>query len=99
MGAATNLDGEFLILNVTPGSYDLEISMIGYQKQIITDVRVQIDLTSRVSIELSSTVLEAGETITVIAERPVIQKDKTSSEARVSSEEIGALPVPKCVIY
>jgi len=93
MGAATNLDGEFLILNVTPGSYDLEISMIGYQKQIITDVRVQIDLTSRVSIELSSTVLEAGETITVIAERPVIQKDKTSSEARVSSEEIGALPV------
>ncbi len=93
MGAATNLEGEFLILNVTPGNYDLEVSMIGYQKQILTDVKVQIDLTSRVNIELSSTVLEAGEAVTVIAERPVIQKDKTSSEARVSSEEIEALPV------
>lgn len=93
MGAATNAEGEFLILNVPPGSYNLEISMIGYQKQLLTDVLVQIDLTTRVTIELSSTVLEAGEAVTVIAERPVIQKDKTSSESRVGAEEIEALPV------
>lgn len=93
IGAASNIEGEFLILNISPGTYDLEISMIGYQKQLLTDVIVQIDLTSRINIELSSTVLEAGESVTVIAERPVIQRDKTSSESRVSSDEIEALPV------
>ena len=29
-GAATDLDGNFRILKIRPGSYDVEVSMIGY---------------------------------------------------------------------
>ena len=30
MGASTNLDGEFFILNIPPGDYSVRISMMGY---------------------------------------------------------------------
>ena len=49
MGAATDLEGEYVILNVPPGKYALRASMIGYASQKVIDVRVLIDLTSMTS--------------------------------------------------
>ncbi|MCD6276902.1 carboxypeptidase-like regulatory domain-containing protein, partial [candidate division WOR-3 bacterium] len=40
MGAATDLDGYFIILNVPPGTYDVTAQMIGYQKMTIQGVQV-----------------------------------------------------------
>ena len=92
LGAASDINGNFLILNVPPGYYDIEVSVIGYQKQVIKDVLIQIDLTMHLNYILATEVIEAG-SVTVIAERPAVQKDLTSSEARVSSENIDAMPV------
>jgi len=92
LGAASDINGNFLILNVPPGYYDIEVSVIGYQKQVIKDVLIQIDLTTHLDFILTTEVIEAG-AVTVIAERPAVQKDLTSSESRVSSENIDAMPV------
>ena len=92
-GAATNLDGYYVILNIPPGKYNLIVSGVGYNKKTVNGVSVSIDLTTTIDIELSSTVLEVGEEITVTAQRPLVQKDLTAKTAVVSSEQISALPV------
>ncbi|HFE65542.1 MAG TPA: TonB-dependent receptor [Caldithrix sp.] len=93
LGAATDLDGYYVILNVPPGKYNITAMMIGYQDQKIINVNVSIDFTSKVNFELRTGALELGEEITVIAERPMVRKDLTSTSATVSTEEISELPV------
>lgn len=93
LGAATNLDGRYTILNVKPGTYRLRASFIGYQVAIVENVKVSIDLTTTVDFELNQTVLELGEEVVIVATRPIVQKDLTSSEAHVSAEQIANLPV------
>ncbi|MCA9739984.1 MAG: carboxypeptidase-like regulatory domain-containing protein [Deferribacteres bacterium] len=93
LGAATNLDGKYTILNVQPGVYKVRASFIGYQISVVEKVKVSIDLTTTVNFELSETVLEMGEEVVIVASRPIVQKDLTSSEAHVSAEQIANLPV------
>jgi len=93
MGAASDLSGVYLILNVPPGVYTLRVSMMGYKDYRVENVLVKIDLTTTVNFQLEATVLEMGEEITVVAERPLVQLDMTSSLTSVGSQEIAALPV------
>ncbi len=92
LGAATDIDGYYVILNVPPGKYDLVASYIGFKEYTIREVAVSSDLTTRININLSSDILETDEVV-VIAERPVIQEDVAGSVAIISSENIEALPV------
>ena len=48
MGAAADISGNFMILNVTPGTYTLIVRMIGYGTVEYKNLRVSIDLTSSV---------------------------------------------------
>ena len=93
LGAATNQKGEFIILNIPPGRYTVRAEMIGYEPMRMTGVRVRIDLTTRVNFELKQTVLKVGKGVTVVAERPVIQKDLTSSQTFVDAEQLQEMPV------
>lgn len=92
MGAATNLKGEYFILNVPPGVYTLKAQMIGYVPVRKEGVRVNIDQTSTINFQLSSTVLHVAHAVTVVAERPPIQKDMTYSMAAVGADQIKSLP-------
>ncbi|MGH7494181.1 MAG: TonB-dependent receptor [bacterium] len=93
LGAATSLDGSYIILQVPPGIHSIRASAIGYQEVVYDNVRVSIDLTTRLDFQLSETVLELGETITVVAERPLVQKDLTSTSNTVGADVISRLPV------
>ncbi|MBN1351399.1 TonB-dependent receptor [candidate division KSB1 bacterium] len=92
IGAATDQNGEFFIINVPPGSYKLVVQMMGYSKYEVTNLRVSVNRTTHVKAELLETILE-GETIVVKAEKIVTKKDQTSSIRNVSSEQIELLPV------
>ncbi len=93
MGAASDLEGYFIIINVPPGTYQVKAMMMGYQPKRVENVRVSIDLTTTINIELNSSVLDLGEEVTVVAEREIIKKDMTSSLAAVSADEIKTMPV------
>jgi outer membrane receptor for ferrienterochelin and colicin len=93
LGAATDLEGDFLILNLPPGMYTVVCSMLGYRDMRVTNVRISVDQSTRVDFQLQSASLELGETITVVAERPLIQKDLTATASSVGAEEIETLPV------
>ncbi|MFO7526942.1 MAG: TonB-dependent receptor [Ignavibacteriaceae bacterium] len=92
IGAATNIDGYYVILNLSPGNYTLKASMVGYAPQIITDVRVSIDQTTEIDFNLSSDAFETEEVI-VVASTPIVQKDVSASRINLNVEEIQNLPV------
>jgi len=93
MGAATNLRGEYFIINVRAGAYTLVATMVGYKAMEIANVKVSADLTTTVDFELEPTVLELGEVVEVTAERKIVRKDVTSSQRIVGGQEIQEMPV------
>lgn len=93
LGSATDLEGDYMIFNIPPGTYSLQISMLGYQKVTMTSIRVSVDRTTRLDFKLTSTTLNLGNEITVEAKKELIQKDLTSSSLSVSAEEIQGMPV------
>ncbi|MCK4322278.1 TonB-dependent receptor, partial [candidate division WOR-3 bacterium] len=92
MGAASDPDGYYVILNIPPGRYDVVARMMGYQEYRITDVKVSIDFTTWLDFNLNPTAVEV-EGITVTAERPLIQMDLTSTRSVIDADRIEALPV------
>ncbi len=92
IGASTNIDGNFRILNVRPGTYTVVVRYIGYQTKYIEEVRVQGGLRTNLDITLDEQVFE-GQEVVVQAVRDVVTRDRTSSESRVSREQLDAMPV------
>jgi len=93
LGASAGLDGDFVIVGVPPGNHTVVARFIGYQTIRKTDVLVSVDLTTNVEFDLGTQVLEAGEVVTVVAERPLVVRDLTASASHVSAEELEAMPV------
>lgn len=92
MGAASDLDGQFTILNIPPGVYTIKASVLGYTPVTVTNVRVSIDLTTRQEFALQEAALNVQEVV-ITAERPAVQRDLTATTAIIGSEKIAALPV------
>ena len=93
MGAMALGDGSFLVLNVAPGTYDVQASYVGYKPLRINGVIIEPDLTRNLVFELEESVAGVTETIIVEAERPLVQVDVTSTRNIFLSEELDALPV------
>ncbi|MDA0683645.1 MAG: TonB-dependent receptor [Bacteroidetes bacterium] len=91
-GTTTDVEGNYIILNVRPGEYTLRFSYIGFSTQLIAGINVQTGQTTRYDLDMREEVIE-GEEIVIQAERPLVQKDLTSSSVTVNAEEIDALPV------
>lgn len=92
MGSATDDNGKFVILNVPPGNYTLEVSYIGYQAKRIENVLVEIDRTTRLTVTLKQTALEIAP-VTVYGETPAIKKDYVAATHIVRKAEIATLPI------
>ena len=93
MGASTDVDGIYYIINVPVGTYAVKAGMIGYNTTKMTEVAVRGDLTTEIDFAMTVKVLESDEEVIVVAERPMVQKDLTSGRAIVGADEIKEMPV------
>lgn len=92
MGNATDVNGNYVILNIPPGKYNVKISSVGYKSLAISDVRIVVDRTTDLSYALEATTVQVGEVV-IEAKTPMIQKDLTSSISVVGRDKIESLPV------
>ncbi|HSL89527.1 MAG TPA: TonB-dependent receptor [Ignavibacteriaceae bacterium] len=93
LGAATDLDGNYFIINIPPGSYNIRASAIGFNSSTIINIVVASGFTTTQDFALQSTALELGQDVVVVAEKPLIRKDLTATTSVVSSDMIAQLPV------
>ena len=63
LGAATDIDGNYVILNIPPGKYNVKAQYIGYQSVLVENVSVSIDLTTTVDFTLSESAIELEEVV------------------------------------
>jgi hypothetical protein len=85
IGSSTDINGEFFILNVPPGTYTLTVTLLGYETIQAANVGVVVDRTTSMNFYLKSNFIE-GETVVITAEKPVIDKDLTASEQIIMSK-------------
>ncbi len=88
----TDVDGEFFVINMPVGKYDISVTSVGYERIVRKDVRVLLDLTTPVNFEINQSTLRLQEEVIVTAENPVIQKDLTSSRVIFTADHLKHLP-------
>ena len=92
LGAATDMDGYYAILNVSPGRHSVRASYIGYTTESVTNVMVNIDQTTVINFTLSDQTIQTSEIVVTAAKIPIVQQDVSASRANITSEEILILP-------
>ena len=92
-GAASDLEGDYIIVNVPPGTYNVIVSYIGYVKIVTQNVKINTDLTTNIDFVLTPTSVSLEQEIVIIAQTPLVKKDLTSTESRVTAEEIEEMPL------
>ena len=92
MGAATDVSGNYFIINIPPGVYTLRASTVGYGTVEVKNVRVSVDQTTKLNFELTEEAVQV-QTVVVTASKPLVQKDLTSTQSNISGSSISMLPV------
>ena len=91
-GATTNAEGYYTILNVSPGTYSLRASFVGYARETVVGVQVNIDLTTTINFELQEEAVGLQE-VTVQATEPVVKPDISANVANIDAQQFENLPV------
>ena len=91
-GAIADLDGNFILLNIPIGEYEVKFLMIGYQTRIMDNVNVTMDQTTWLEITLPVATVE-GEVVHVSSERALVEKGTTSKKVTINKEAIETLPI------
>lgn len=87
MGAASDLGGEFYILNVPPGEYTLQVLNIGYQA-LEQQITLRPDSFVTLDISLEPKAIRSPEIVVTGARRTIRKIDSPVTIATISAEDI-----------
>ena len=90
LGAATNRDGYFVISDIPPGEYELNVSMIGFaiNKEIIN---LPDSASIRIEVRMTPQAIKGSEVL-VTAERQKFERSMESSQISLDIREINSAP-------
>ena len=92
LGTSSDTDGQYILLSVPPGKHTVVMSFVGFATLKHENVEVFSGRTTTIDGSLSIEMIE-GEEVVVIAERPIVVRDRTTSVSYVGLEAIEKLPV------
>ncbi|MDP2884006.1 MAG: TonB-dependent receptor [Ignavibacteria bacterium] len=91
LGAATDVNGEFVILSVPPGIYTVKATYIGYSPVTISNITVNASLTTNADVKMASSAVQV-QGVEIVAERPLIQRNTTNTIRIQSQADVQVLP-------
>jgi outer membrane receptor protein involved in Fe transport len=91
-GTATDENGEYVILNIPTGMYDVVATYMGYQQVTVEEVIVSAGLSTYRDVAMPKTVIE-GQEVVIVAERPLVNKNATNFVRTVRAEDLENLPI------
>ncbi|MGH9841013.1 MAG: TonB-dependent receptor, partial [Blastocatellia bacterium] len=87
---ATNSDGEFTILTLRPGPYEITVQAQGFAQYLIKDVQLTVGQTASYDIALE--VAKVTNEVTVTSSAPLIEVERTQQSNTIESRQIESLP-------
>ena len=94
LGGATDVNGYYFILNVSPGTYVVKASMVGFTSTAQRPVRVDLDRTVTVDFTLAMTAIEL-EQVVVTAKRELIKPDVAGTQEVIMTSRLEQMPVTR----
>lgn len=91
-GAAADINGDYAVIRLSPGTYSVRFSSVGFQTKVVEGVLITSNNTTTLDIGLAEEVFE-GQEVIVTAERPIIDVSLTSSMQTLTRDDIDILPV------
>ena len=92
-GCSSDFDGFFDINPISPGTYDLKASCVGYSPYVVKNIVIPGNKITFYNIELESHSINLNEVTVIDYQVPLISKDNTTQGATITAEEIAKLPV------
>ncbi len=89
-GAPTNTEGYYFIPTIPPGSYDIDISFIGYKKKTIR-VKILARKTTSLDVELIPSTVQLEE-LSVVGEMEMRPNETDLGLQKITAREINMLP-------
>lgn len=93
LGAAAQLDGSYYIINISPGTYKLQATFMGYKTVVQSNIVVNIDRTTKVDFALESADIQLGQVEVIAHAEGGIIRDLTTTSQQVNSDVIKQMPV------
>lgn len=91
-GFSADKDGKFVRAGLPPGKYTVEVVYVGYLKNKITDIEVEMDRTTTITVKLTQkSVIET--TVEVVAESPLIEKEVSGTSDIIDGDYIEDMPI------
>ncbi|MBM3725703.1 MAG: TonB-dependent receptor [Acidobacteria bacterium] len=90
--ATSDANGQFSLVNVPQGAYDIKVTASGFKSSSRTDLGVTVNTVSRANFKME--VGQITEQITVAAEVAQLQTDKSDTHTEIRSSQVRALPLP-----
>ena len=87
-GASTDFDGNYSIPKINPGTYVVEVKLIGYKIVQLPAVKIAQGATAVQDIQLEETSLSLGQEVVIVGEKPIFNIEETSSKHNIKSEDI-----------
>ncbi len=91
-GGATDIDGKFFIKPISPGTYDVKVSSVGYRPKKITGVVVKGSIITFLDIDVQSSEIKLEEFEVVEYSVPLIDKDGGASGGTITRDDIAKMP-------
>jgi outer membrane receptor protein involved in Fe transport len=91
LGASSDIDGNYFILNVPPGVYNVAASIVGYRGVMQQKIIVNVNRTTTVDFSMDETSVQAQEVV-VTATRPDVEREKTSTSEIRRGEDVVNVP-------
>ncbi len=90
--ATTNDSGYYVMTNIDPGGYDIQVELTGYRSKTVQATTVFAGLTTTINFALEASEVVELEGVTVIATKPLIKKDVTQTTRIIEADEIASMP-------
>ncbi len=89
-GAMTDMDGNFEILNLIPGTVNLKVSYIGYITETIADVVVSVGSVKTINVTLKENIKQL-QTADVVAQRSTHTENAVLMEVKQSDQIVSGI--------
>ena len=87
-GAASGFDGRYSIDKINPGTYTVEVTLIGYKTMQFTGIKILANKTTSLDIVMTETVLTMEQDVVVVGDKPLVEVDETQSKRTISRQDI-----------